>query len=124
MIRKIDHTGLLADDLGATIARLEKIGFEKEAEFNLTKPKAKGALLAHEGGGKVELFEFEDEAEEWVEYIRNHVAFASNDVKNDITLLEGQGYNLTIPLQEFDEVSYAFLRDESGNNVELIERKS
>jgi len=123
MIRKIDHTGLLADDLGSTIARLEKIGFEKEAEFNLTKPKARGALLAC-GGNQIELFEFENQDDEWVEYIRNHVAFASNDIKNDITLLEGQGYNLTIPLQEFSEVSYAFLRDESGNNVELIERKS
>lgn len=124
MIKGVDHVGMEVQDLEETTHFYQKAGFSVVEDFDLTTPKATGRLLESSGQGRVELFEFADKDHEYAPHIKHHIALTSNDLKADLAVLVDQGVELTIPVQEFENVTYVFVRDQDGNDIELIERKS
>jgi catechol 2,3-dioxygenase-like lactoylglutathione lyase family enzyme len=124
MIKKFWHVGLTVNNLDMGIAEYEKLGFELDHKFEKPEPKAHAAHMKHSNGSGIELWEWIDEGHPQVEFIRRHMAFESDDFDNDVKELLARGYELVIPKTPGVTVTYAFVKDKSGNFIEIAERKS
>lgn len=123
MLKRILHTGLAVPNLEAAIELYRSIGFEVEKLFNKPDIDADVALVT-KGGTTFELFQFHNPDHPQVEFIRNHVAFYSDDIEQDVAELVKQGYEITIPINEGVIYRFAFLKDQAGTNYEIATEKS
>lgn len=119
MITGKHHEGRGVDDLEAEIKQYEAKGFKVSKRF--TKPGMKAALL-FKGIEGIELFQFDNPGGELEQKINKHKAFVSDDLDDDVQHLINQGYELAIPISPGTITKrFAYLRDKTGNYVELLE---
>ncbi|HUA13153.1 MAG TPA: VOC family protein [Candidatus Sulfotelmatobacter sp.] len=119
MITKYLHSGFEVKDLGEAIKLYEKLGFSVTTRFEKPEPEAHAAQMASESGAGIELWQFIDTKHPQVEFIRQHIAVASNNLESDIAELEKQGCVIVIPITKGVLLTYAFVRDPSGNYIEI-----
>ncbi len=125
MIKKFWHVGLTVNNLEEGIAEYEKLGFTLADKGVLEKPEPKAhfAFLDHANGSGIELWEWLEKDHPQIEFIKRHMAFESDDFDNDLQKLTDEGYELVIPKTPGVTVTYAFIKDKSGNYIEIAERK-
>lgn len=120
MLKKILHTGVEVADLAKAIELYKSLGFVVAKQFE--KPKTKIAIVT-KGETTFELLQFEANNSPQVAFIRNHVAFASDDLENDVQQFIDSGYKLVIPITEGTLVRYAYLQDAAGACYEIATEK-
>ncbi len=123
MIRKFWHVGLSVENLDKAIAEYKKLGFNVAQKFEKPEPKAHAAHLTHPNGSGIEMWEWIDHDHPQVEFIKNHIAFQSDNIDKDIESLVAQGWEVVIPKTVGVTVTYSFVRDPSGDYIEIAEVK-
>jgi catechol 2,3-dioxygenase-like lactoylglutathione lyase family enzyme len=119
MITTFLHTGIEVQDLEKALKFYENMGFKVVKRFEKPEPKAHVAHIVSKDGTRIELWQFLDINHPQVEFIRKHIAFSSNDLKNDIQELVKNGCEVVIPITKGVVLTYAFVRDPSGNYIEI-----
>lgn len=119
---KVLHTGVAVADLAAAIALYTSLGFTLAKEFDKPEPEAKVAILT-KGDTSFELWQFADKEHPQVAFIRNHVAFYSDDLEHDVDELVAKGFKLVIPITEGVVLKYAFVQDPAGACYEIATEK-
>lgn len=122
MIKGFLHTGFEVDDIDQAIAFYSNFGFKVAKQFDKPEPKAKAAHIMNDSGVTFEIWQFIDRDHPHVEIIRRHVAFESDNLKEDIKKLTEQGCELVIPISKGATLTYAFVSDPSGNCIEIGQR--
>jgi lactoylglutathione lyase len=128
-----DHIGLSVADLDAAIAFYgAAFGLRNEFAFELPH-HIRGAMLRHESGFRIELFERPD-SELGIQGFRpiealatrgyGHFALSAPDIQPvfDAALAAGAGGVVEPSPSPEPGVRFAFLSDPEGNLVELVER--
>ena len=123
MLNRVFHTGLAVQNLEESVILFESLGFKVVDRFHKPDLKADAAML-NNGEANYELFEFADTSHPQFQFIRNHVAFFSDDLEADLEEFLSRGYKLTIPITEGQIVRYAYVQDSIGTNIELATEKS
>ena len=129
---KPHHLGISVTDLEASIAwYCEKLDFKVVNRLTLDAIPAKIAFLQH-GDFAVELFEV-PEASPLPEDRRHpdqdvrthgtkHIAFAVKDLNKVADTLKKGGVDFAKEVTEIDQTLMAFIRDNSGNLIELMQQ--
>lgn len=120
MLKQVLHAGVEVADLAKAIELYKSIGFEVVKQFEKTKTKI---AIVTKGESTFELLQFVDNDSPQVAFIRNHVAFASDDLENDVQKFVDDGYKLVIPITEGVTVRYAYLQDAAGACYEIATEK-
>jgi hypothetical protein len=94
---KFWHVGLTVDNLEESIPQYEQLGLEVKDKFEKDTPHALAALMIGPNGAGVELWQWLDSSHPQVEYIKNHVAFLSDDPRKDVQVLVDSGCKVVIP---------------------------
>jgi len=123
MIKKFWHTGVTVKDLEKAIAEYEVLGFKVTKRFEKPEPHANAAIVEYYNGSALELWEWIDTTHPQVEYIKSHLAFMSDDLEADVEKLVEQGCEVVIPKTKGVLVLYSYVRDPSGNYVEIAQEK-
>jgi catechol 2,3-dioxygenase-like lactoylglutathione lyase family enzyme len=123
MIKKFWHVGMTVKSLDDSIVQYKKLGFEVVDKFEKPEPHAMAAILTHPNGSGIELWQWLDLDHPQVEFIKSHLAFISNDQDADVQKLVDEGWEIVIPKTTGVIVTYVFLRDPSGNYVEIADVK-
>ena len=123
MIKRFWHVGLTVEDLNSAIEQYQNLGFELVDKFEKDEPHALAAEMKHTNGSGIELWQWFDQAHPQVEFIKNHIAFVSNNQDEDVRQLVEQGWEIVIPKTTGVIVNYVFLRDPSGNYIEIADVK-
>jgi len=122
MLKHVLHTGVEVSDLAKAVALYENLGFEVINKFEKPEPKAHVATVKKDSTA-FELWQFENKTHPFVAFIRNHIAFYSDDLEKDVNNLVNDGYNLVIPITEGVLLKYAFVQDPSGACYEIATEK-
>lgn len=122
MITTFLHSGFEVEDLDEAIKLYVKLGFKLTSQFEKPEPKARAAQLTSKNGTGVELWQFIDVNHPQVEYIRQHIAVGSDNLEEDINKLVEQGCEVVIPITKGVILTYSFLRDPSGNYIEVAQQ--
>ena len=122
MLKHVLHTGVEVADLAKMISFYKGLGFEVSNQFEKPEPKAKVAILKR-GDVAFELWQFEDSQHPQVRFIRNHIAFYSDDLEHDVQNLVQQGFRLVIPITEGVIMRYAFVQDAADSCFEIATEK-
>ncbi|MCL5734793.1 MAG: VOC family protein [Actinobacteria bacterium] len=127
-----DHAGISVGDLETSIEWYrEMLGFSLEAVVDVPEDTGKVALL-RQGDFILELFCLpdasplpEERRHPWTD-IRTHgvkhVAYAVENVETLVTSLKQKGVDVVWDTRVHDGVTCAFVRDNTGNLVEFVER--
>lgn len=125
MIKKLHHEGFEVENLDKAIQLYESLGFTVRAKFEYPEANFQACMMISVNGGSVELFEFHDKQHAMYQKVRRHTAFESDDIEADMQRLLQSGYELAIPLREGKLVKrYAYLKDQYGMYIELLEENS
>jgi catechol 2,3-dioxygenase-like lactoylglutathione lyase family enzyme len=124
MIKKFWHVGLTVNNLEKGIAEYQRLGFEVAKRFEKPEPKAHAAHMTHPNGSGIELWEWIDKDHPQIEFIKRHIAFESDDLETDLKELTKNGYEVVIPKTKGVTAVYAFVKDKSGNYIEIAEKKT
>jgi predicted enzyme related to lactoylglutathione lyase len=119
MATKFWHIGLTVEDLDSSIAQYEALGLNLENRFDKDTPQAMAAILLGPNGAGVELWQWLEPDHPQVEHIRQHIAFKSDNHEDDVAQLEAQGCQVVIPKTVGKLVTYTFLVDQNGQNIEI-----
>jgi len=122
MITRFLHTAFEVQDLNEAIKFYRKLDFSLTKQFDKPEPQAKVAHLSSNNGVVFEIWQFIDKTHVQVEFIRRHIAFESDDLEQDIDKLVEDGCVLVIPITKGVTMTYAFVRDTSGNYLEIGQR--
>jgi methylmalonyl-CoA/ethylmalonyl-CoA epimerase len=126
------HVGVSVADLEQSIAWYETyLGFSLEKTGGVPEDDGRMAMLVGEGGFRVELFELPsaaalpDERRHPATDLRTqgvkHVAYEVDDIEAFTERLRALGADIVWDLRVHDDVKVLFLRDNTGNLVELVE---
>lgn len=131
-----DHAGLSVGDLEASIAWYEEmLGFELMRVVDIPEAEEAGrvALVRH-GDFVIELFclagaaplpeERRHPATDLLTHGLKHVAYAVADIEALMEGLKAKGADVVWDISVHDGDKCAFVRDNSGNLVEFVERKT
>lgn len=128
------HCGISVPDLEAAIAWYrDTLGFSVIARQTLDVVSAKIAFLQH-GDFLIELFEvanaspLPEERRQPNRDIRTHgtkhIAFAVDDVPKFINSLKQRGADIAMDVNMMGDKAMAFIRDNAGNLIEIVETGS
>ena len=123
MIKKFWHVGVSAKDLEKTIHEYEKLGFVLAERFDKPEPEAHVAQMDHPSGVGVEIWQWVDENHPQTEYIKDHVAFVSDDLDKDVEEFVADGCKIVIPRTQGIKVEYVFVKDPNGKYLEIVQEK-
>ncbi len=122
MIKGLIHIGFEVEDIQPAIDFYEQFGFGLKKKFDKQEPQAKVAHIVNSGGEVFELWQFIDKDHPHVKFIRKHTAFESSNIEEDVQNLLNQGCELVIPITKGVTLMYAFVKDKSGNIIEIGQR--
>jgi catechol 2,3-dioxygenase-like lactoylglutathione lyase family enzyme len=141
-IRRMEHVGIVVDDLAAAIEFFVELGLELEGEgsvegawvdrvIGLDGVRAKIAMLrTPDGDGRVELSEFDSppsqdgdsDAPSNARGIR-HLSFAVDDIDTLLAGLRGRGVELVGTVENYEDIyRLCYVRGPEGIIVELAEK--
>ncbi|MFI5270587.1 MAG: VOC family protein [Candidatus Saccharimonadales bacterium] len=123
MIKKFWHVGLTVKNLDEAITQYALLGFTVSKRFEKPEPHGYAAIVDHPNGSSLELWQWIDTVHPQVEYIKKHLAFISDNIEEDIEKLVAQGCEVVIPKTEGVLVFYSYVRDPSGNYIEIAQDK-
>jgi predicted enzyme related to lactoylglutathione lyase len=123
MIKKFWHAGVTVKDLEKAIAQYELLGFKLTKRFEKPEPHANAAIVEHQNGSALELWEWIDINHPQIQFIKSHLSFISDDLDEDIDKLVKQGCEVVIPKTEGVLVLYSYVRDPSGNYIEIAQER-
>ena len=126
------HVGISVADLQESIAWYERfLGFALEAVVPIPEDEGRVAMLVNEAGFRVELFELPgaaplpDERRHPATDLRTHgikhLAYTVTGIEAWQDRLRDQGADIVWDLRVHEDVKVLFLRDNTGNLVELVE---
>lgn len=131
---RVDHAGLSVGDLEASIAWYQDmLGFELVRVLDIPGAEEAGRVaLIRNGDFVLELFylaeakplpkERRHPATDLLTHGVKHVAYAVPDVAALMAELKGKGVDVAWDVAVHDGVPCAFVRDNTGNLVEFVER--
>jgi catechol 2,3-dioxygenase-like lactoylglutathione lyase family enzyme len=139
---RVDHVGVVVDDLDAVVAFFLFLGFEREGGWTaegewvgkiigLDGVRAEVVMLrAPDGSGKLELSKFHSPADnEGPQPMPSnrlgfrHVSIEVDDVKSIVDGLRDQGFDLVGELCDYDDIyRLCYVRGPEGLIVELAQR--
>jgi catechol 2,3-dioxygenase-like lactoylglutathione lyase family enzyme len=122
MIVKYLHTAFEVDDLDEAIVLYQSLGYSLKKRLEKPEPHAFFAHIVDPMGNTFEIWQFIDTAHPQVEFIRRHIAFESDDLVVDLSMLTAKGFTEVIPITKGVSMTYAFVRDPSGNYIEIGQR--
>ncbi len=115
------HTGITVKNIDKTLQLYGHLGYSVEKLFERPDLDAHAAQIKHIDGTVLELWQFESENHRQIRYIKQHVAFGSNALEEDVAVLTQTGYRLVIPITQGAILRYAFVQDPSGNCLEIAQ---
>ncbi|HZP55750.1 MAG TPA: VOC family protein [Candidatus Saccharimonadales bacterium] len=120
MIKRFWHVGMAVRDLDKAVDQYEKLGYTVKHRIEKDEPRAVMARLEHRTGSTIELWQWlEDHYEN--KFRGNHIAFESDDIDDDVWALVEKGAEVVIPKTTGVITTYAFVRDPSGNYIEIAQ---
>jgi methylmalonyl-CoA/ethylmalonyl-CoA epimerase len=136
MVDKLDfkphHLGISVPDLEASIKWYQDmLGFKVEKQMDVPPLKARIAFLEKDGF-RIEIFQVEgakplpegrnqpntDIATHGVK----HLAYEVKNVTDFMNILKKRGVDVAMDVNKMDGKEMAFIRDNSGNLIEILER--
>jgi methylmalonyl-CoA/ethylmalonyl-CoA epimerase len=125
------HCGISVPDLEASIAWYrDMLGFFVAKRITLDVVPAKIAFIKH-GDFYIELFQIEDAAplpedrrhpnQDICTHGTKHVAFAVHDVNKFVNALKKRGVDIAMDVNMMGNKAMAFIRDNAGNLIEIVE---
>ena len=122
MIIKFHHVGIEVKDLEVAKKLYEKAGFRIDKNFD--KKDIGKACFVYKNEVGIELWQFEGKKTKITEKIAKHFALESSNVEEDLKIFLDNGYKISLPIAKGAFVKrYAYVEDESGNQIELLELK-
>ena len=126
------HVGISVADLEDSIAWYERfLGFELESVVPVPEDEGRVAMLVSGGGFRVELFELPQAAPlpadrrhpatDLRTHGIKHVAYEVDGIEDWQERLRRLGADIVWDLRVHEDVKVLFLRDSTGNLVELVE---
>lgn len=129
----LDHVALSVPDIGQSIAWYQEMFGFKEVRRG-GQPNGMQTALIQRGNVRIELFEVPGAAplpesrrnpsEDFRTHGVKHFAFRVNDVRSVLTLLQAKGVKVVFELHDYPGAAFAFVSDNAGNAVELIQYKT
>lgn len=125
------HCGISVADLEASIDWYSRmLGFALEKRVEVEGLPAKIAFIKN-GDFMIELFEIPGAAplpedrkhpnRDIMTQGTKHLAYQVNDTKQLVEFLKSQGVEVALDVQIIDNTAMAFIRDNTGNLIELIQ---
>ena len=141
-LRRMDHVGIIVDDLAAATEFFVELGLEVQGEFSVEGPwvdrivglegvRNDAAMLqTPDGNGRLELIQFHSPPAEGDDRHAppntrglRHIAFAVDDIEDVITRLRARGAELVGELVRYgDSYWLCYVRGPEGIIVELAEK--
>lgn len=123
MIKQVLHTGVTVDDLAASVALYQKLGYK--TIYQLEKPDFHARLVAMQSGDNViELWRFDNTSHPNYQFIRNHIGLLSDNLDEDVQAFLESGFKIVIPKTDGALLRYVFVQDPAGLCYEVaVERE-
>lgn len=122
MITGIHHIGLEVKDLDQALDFYQNMGFITKYRSTYKSIDALFAMV-EKGNDRIELWQFNDQNQPLVSYIRHHVALLCDNIEEDIEMFVADGAKVAIPLRGGDPpiTRFAYVQDKGNNFIELCE---
>ena len=129
----LDHVALSVPDIGQSIAWYgEMFGFKEVRRGG--QPNSMQTALIQRGDIRIELFQVPGAAplpesrrnpsEDFRTHGVKHFAFRVKDVRAVLAQLQAKGVKVVFELHDYPGAAFAFVSDNAGNAVELIQYKT
>jgi len=129
----LDHVALSVPDIGESIAWYQKMFGFKEVRRG-GQPNGMQTALIQRGDIRIELFQVpgaaplpesrRDPSEDFRTHGLKHFAFRVKDVRGVLARLQANGVKVVFELRDYPGAAFAFVSDNAGNAVELIQYKT
>lgn len=129
----LDHVALSVPDIGQSIAWYQEMFGFKEVRRG-GQPNGMQTALIQRGDIRIELFQVPGAAplpesrrnpsEDFRTHGVKHFAFRVKDVRAALAQLQAKGVKVVFELRDYPGAAFAFVSDNAGNAVELIQYKT
>ena len=129
----LDHVALSVPDIAQSEAWYQEMFGFKEVRRG-GQPNGMQTALIQRGDIKIELFQLpgaaplpdsrRDPSEDFRTHGLKHFAFRVNDVRAALAQLQAKGVKVVFALRDYPGAAFAFVSDNAGNAVELIQYKT
>jgi len=129
----LDHVALSVPDIGHSIAWYQEMFGFKEARRG-GQPNGMQTALIQRGDIRIELFQVpgaaplpesrRDPSEDFRTHGVKHFAFRVKDVRAVLARLQAKGVKVVFELRDYPGAAFAFVSDNAGNAIELIQYKT
>jgi len=129
----LDHVALSVPDIAKSIAWYQKMfGFKEVSRRG--QPNGMQEVLIQRGDIKIELFQVpgatplpesrRDPSQDFRTNGVKHFAFRVKDVRAVLAQLQSKGVKVVFELHDYPGAAFAFVSDNAGNAIELIQYKT
>jgi methylmalonyl-CoA/ethylmalonyl-CoA epimerase len=129
----LDHVALSVPDIGQSIAWYQEMFGFKEVRRG-RQPNGMQTALIQRGDVRIELFQVPGAAplpesrrnpsEDFRTHGLKHFAFRVKDIRAVLALLQAKGVKVVFELHDYPGAAFAFVSDNAGNAIELIQYKT
>jgi methylmalonyl-CoA/ethylmalonyl-CoA epimerase len=129
----LDHVALSVPDIAQSVAWYQEMFGFKEVRHT-GQPNAMQTALLQRGDIRIELFQLpgaaplpqsrRDPSEDFRTNGVKHFAFRVKDVRAVLAELQAKGVKVVFKLRDYPGAAFAFVSDNAGNAVELIQDKT
>jgi catechol 2,3-dioxygenase-like lactoylglutathione lyase family enzyme len=129
----IDHVALSVPDIGESIAWYQKMFGFKEVRRG-GQPNGMQTALIQRGDIRIELFQLPGAAplpesrrnpsQDFRTHGLKHFAFQVKDIRAVLAQLQAKGAKVAFELRDNPATAFAFVSDNAGNAIELIQHKT
>ncbi|VVB90232.1 Methylmalonyl-CoA epimerase [uncultured archaeon] len=134
MIKKIDHIGIMTNDLNESVEfYTDVLGFSVSGKIEMAEAGL-SAVFVEKGGSKIEIMKFRGKnvpkRSEVVKIkigtslipINDHITFSVDDIEATVTQIKEKGIVFQLePIQLEGGIKLAFFKDPNGVLIELVE---
>lgn len=127
-----DHVALSVPDIGQSIAWYQRMFGFKEVRRG-GQPNGMQTAMIQRGDIRIELFQVlgaaplpksrRDPSEDFRTHGLKHFAFRVQDIRAALAQLQAKGVKVVFKLHDYPGAAFAFVSDNAGNPIELIQYK-